>query len=337
MIIFHEEYLKHKQADDFHPESPERVQGIVSELSEHNLGDLITPPDEFGEDILTLVHQETYVNTIKHFGKGFYDGDTYIRPETFGIALRSAWGALTAVEASIRGKPSFALTRPPGHHAGEDFAGGFCYFNNVALSAEYAIRRHGMHRVAIVDIDVHHGNGTENIFRRRNDVLYISTHQQGIYPGTGYAEYTGEKEGTGYTINIPLTSGCGDSTFESAMNKVIMPVLERFKPELILVSLGIDAHYRDPLASLTLSSPGYLKTCDRLISFAEKGNSPIAFVLEGGYDIPALSECVRAVCQRLHHVEVDALKFIEISDTTNRGLSNVERAYNVHRAFWDLK
>jgi acetoin utilization deacetylase AcuC-like enzyme len=336
MIIFHGKYLDHMQSDMFHPESPDRLKGILAELFEHEMKKVIQEPEDSGEDVLALVHESSYIDAIKHFGQGFYDGDTYVRPETYGIALMSAWGGITAADLAFKGEPSFGLLRPPGHHAGIDFAGGFCYFNNIAIAAEHSIKKHGIKRCAIVDIDVHHGNGTENIFRARNDVLYISTHQQGIYPGTGYVDYTGEKEGTGYTVNIPLTSGSGDSTFDSANKKVILPILGKFKPELLLVSFGGDAHYRDPIASLSLSSLGYVKICEDLISFAEKGKIPIAFTLEGGYDVPALSECVRAVCQRLHGQKVDKLKFIEISDTMNRGLSNVERAFDVHKAFWEL-
>jgi acetoin utilization deacetylase AcuC-like enzyme len=336
MIIFHEDYLKHRQCDAFHPESPERLKGIISEVIEQGMKKYIQEPDEFGDDILMLVHKDSYVDAIKNWGEGFYDSDTYVRPETYQIALRSAWGAVTAAELAFKGKPSFALTRPPGHHAGIDFAGGFCYFDNIAIAAEHSVKKHDIERCAIVDIDVHHGNGTENIFRARHDVLYISTHQQGIYPGTGYAEYTGEGEGTGYTVNIPLPSRSGDSTFDAANKKVILPILRKFKPELLLVSFGGDAHYRDPIASLSLSSLGYQKTCDELIAFAEESKTPISFMLEGGYDVPALSECVRATCQRLHGEKVGKLKFTEIEDTMGKGIYNVDRAFGVHKGFWEL-
>jgi acetoin utilization deacetylase AcuC-like enzyme len=187
---------------------------------------------------------------------------------------------------------SFALIRPPGHHALPGHAKGFCLFNNVALAARHAQQR-GLSRIMIVDFDVHHGNGTQEAFYSDPSVLFISTHQWGIYPGTGRADEVGAGAGRGYTVNVPLTAGAGDTTFGRIAADILWPAADRFQPELLLVSAGYDAHWRDPLAGLQLSCAGYHALAGQLAAIAKRHcGGKIVFVLEGGYDLPALSHGV---------------------------------------------
>lgn len=261
--------------------------------------------------------------------------DTLVRPDTYEIAALSAECGVDAVKYSReKGKPAFALTRPPGHHAGPDYGMGFCYFNNISIAAEHLLNT-GDQSIAIVDFDVHHGNGTEDVFGNRADVLYISTHQAGIFPGTGSVDFLGNDDGKGFTINIPLPSGCGDSTFHSAYSKVITPIVRQFRPDAILVSFGVDGHYRDPLASLSLSSNGHLAMAKELLLLSKECGNRITFFLEGGYDVPALSEVVAATVGEFIGVEVP-LEFTDITDKHCLGRSAVERCSKNASEYWSL-
>lgn len=329
-IIYHPDYVKHVQQRG-HPECPERLIGAVEKLKKEGLFNNVLRPERATLDEIALVHAWSYIMQIENFGEGHYDMDTYVRPETFGIASLAVGGAILSTRHSFEsGKPSIALLRPPGHHAGRDYAGGFCYFNNIAIGAEYLARKGK--KVAIVDIDVHHGNGTADIFCERNDVLYISTHLYGIYPGSGSAEEVGRGDGEGYTVNIPFRSGCGDASFNLAFSKIIEPILAQFRPETVLVSLGVDSHYRDVLGNLTLSSPCYIALAKRLISTS---GGKCAFMLEGGYDVPALAEVVAGIVGIFEGTEVK-LEFDEVMDTEGAGKDVVKRVVEVQKRYWEL-
>jgi len=197
------------------------------------------------------------------------------------------------------------------------------------------LRNSGDKKIAIVDIDVHHGNGTEEIFATDPSILYVSTHQAGIFPGTGPVEYVGKGEGEGYNVNLPFQSGCGDSTFDVAFAEVIKPVVTQFKPDAMLVSWGMDTHYRDPLASLSLSSEGHVREAEELIRLSRICGNRITFMLEGGYDIPALSEVVACVIGKTERVEVP-LEFTDVIDNSCMGRNTIVRCKQIHSKYWKL-
>jgi acetoin utilization deacetylase AcuC-like enzyme len=333
-VFFNEEFYAHEQAHS-HPESPERLRGIVKSLQDNGLWKGVIPSRRGDSDHLGLVHDKDYVDFIRTCGECSITLDTTVHRETYEIAALSAECAIDAARYSKeKGRPSFALTRPPGHHAGPDYGMGFCYFNNISIAAEYLLKE-GDKRIAIIDPDVHHGNGTEQVFRDRSDVLYVSTHQGGIFPGTGDVDFIGAGDGEGYTLNMPFASGCGDSTYDFAYAKVALPVLRQFRPDAILVSFGTDGHYRDPLASLSLSSEGYLRLLRDLIALSDECGGRITFMLEGGYDIPALSEIVAATVGLFQGVDVP-LEFTEIVDNSCLGRAVVERCARNASEYWDL-
>jgi len=333
-IFFNEEFLGHVQ-DPFHPESPERLKGIVNKLKEHGLWNDVIPSKTGKPQTLLLVHDENYINFIRTCGDCALTLDTAVHHETYGIAALSAECAVDAVKFSKReGKPAFALTRPPGHHAGRDYGMGFCYFNNIAIAAKHLLSD-GDKRIAIVDEDVHHGNGTQETFAKDPNVLYVSTHQTGIFPGTGHLEYVGEGDGEGFTVNLPFQSGCGDSTFDVAFSDIIKPVITQFKPDAILVSWGMDTHYRDPLASLALSSEGHVRQVQELVKLSKLCNGRITFMLEGGYHVPALSEVVAASIGSTRGVDVP-LEFTDMMDNSCLGGGTITKSRRVLSDYWKL-
>jgi len=334
-IFYNEEFLGHVQ-DPLHPESPERLKGIKQMLEAHGLWKDVVPSKVGKLETLLLVHEESYVDYIRTCGECNLTLDTKVHPETYEIAALSAQcGVDAAIHSKNGGGPSFALTRPPGHHAGRDYGMGFCYFNNISIAAKHLLK-HGDKKVAIIDIDVHHGNGTQEIFTNDPEVLYISTHQLEIFPGTGKVNYVGEGKGEGFTLNMPFQAGCGDSTFDFAFSEVIKPVVEQFEPDAMLVSWGVDTHYRDTLASLSLSSPGHLREAAELVKLArELCGGRITFLLEGGYDIPALSEVVAGVIGETQGVDVP-LEFTDMIDNSCLGRPIVLRCKQVASQYWDL-
>ncbi len=307
-------YLQHDEPS--HPENASRLRAIHAMLEKTGLRErcLNLDPKPATIEQITAVHTEEYVAQLERVmsrAPGYLDPDTYIVPESYETAELAAGGAIRAVDAVIdagRDDPAgrlyennaaFALVRPPGHHATPDAAMGFCLFNNVAIAARHAQAR-GMQRILIVDFDVHHGNGTQDAFYADPSVLYISSHQWGIYPGTGRAEETGIGDGKGFNINIPLPAGAGDSAFDRIADEIIAPAAARFAPTMILVSAGFDAHWADPLASLQLSTTGYFRLAQRLVALAEQHcGGRIMCTLEGGYNTSALADSVRAVCHAL--------------------------------------
>ncbi len=275
-----------------HPERPERVEAIRQALESHGLWSAPLAPLDVPADVLHAVHDQTYLERLQGLcAEGaWYDGDTYLQPASWTLALQSAGGAMRVAQAVWRGEAQygFALCRPPGHHATPRRAMGFCLLNNVALAAEYLLQCEGAQQLAIVDLDVHHGNGTQDIFWQRSDVLYVSMHQVPLYPGTGSLYERGQGTGAGYTLNCPLPPGTGNAGALAWMQTVILPVLERYAPQMVLVSLGFDAHWRDPLAQLRFSAQGYSALVSALAGFAaEKCAGRMALVLEGGYDLHA--------------------------------------------------
>jgi len=304
-------YLRHTNGDG-HPERPERLVAIDEAIDgvafSEELLDL--PARDARDDELERVHDGDYIRRIAATdgeSARMLDADTGAAPESYRAALRAAGGAITAVDAVLSGdvRRSFALPRPPGHHAERNRAMGFCLFNNVAVAARHAREAHGLERVAIVDWDVHHGNGTQWSFYEDPSVLYVSIHEYPLFPGTGLMQDIGRDIGGGYTLNLPLPAGQTDRDYAVAFEEVVLPVLGEFDPQLLLVSAGFDTHRDDPLARMQLSVEGFRWMTRALVELAEQhADGRIVHVLEGGYNLAALSEGVTAVLEELTTDEV---------------------------------
>lgn len=294
-----------------HPERPERVEAICQALEQAGWWGAFPhlSPLALSDDLLKRIHSPGYFEQLRSACSwGVHlDPDTYSRPASWQLALNAAGGAAAVAAAVWKGeaKRGIALTRPPGHHATRNQGLGFCLLNNVALAAEYLLTGQEMlakkaSRLAIIDLDLHHGNGTQDIFWSRADVLYISTHQSPLYPGSGFLEERGAGPGAGLTANFPLPPGTGDQGFQVVMRKLILPLLDRYQPEMLLVSYGFDTHWRDPLGSLTLSAGGYGSLITDLVGWADRHcDGKIALFLEGGYDLDAARVCSLAVIAAL--------------------------------------
>jgi len=284
-----------------HPETPDRLRAIRRQLARRH-GVSYVGADPATVDAVTTVHDADYVEEFRQFvadGGGDWDADTVASEGTWDAALASAglsqWAATAAVEGADGRDTPFAIGRPPGHHAVADDAMGFCFFNNAAVAAQHAIDETAVDRVAIFDWDVHHGNGTQDIFYDRGDVFYASFHEDGLYPGTGKVSETGEGEGAGATLNVPLQAGAGDADYLYAFDETVLPCFRRFDPELVLVSAGFDAHRHDPISRMRVSTEGYALLTDRVRAAADDVDAALAFVLEGGYGLDTLSEGVATV------------------------------------------
>jgi acetoin utilization deacetylase AcuC-like enzyme len=278
-----------------HPERMERAHVFDAAAARwKDKGGATAEPRPANPGDLARVHSAEYLQQIADTAgrAAMLDPDTFTSPETVEIATLAAGAAVQAAEQAFDARqPAFALVRPPGHHAERDRAMGFCFYNNIAVAAAHAVAN-GVTKVAVVDIDVHHGNGTQWMFYDDPRVLYISTHQYPFYPGTGAAGESGNGNGIGFTFNVPLEMGATDADYGLVYRSAVVPVLEQFSPSLILVSAGFDAHERDPLASMRVTTAGYASVVRQLVSAA--ANRSIAFITEGGYDLGALAECLDA-------------------------------------------
>ncbi len=292
--------------EEGHPERPERVEAIRQALQSAGWWEpaCCIEPLDLPEEILRGVHSAEYLASLERAcqrGQRL-DLDTYTTPDSWRLARRAAGGA-AAVAGAVwqrRVRCGFALTRPPGHHATIQRGMGFCLLNNVALAAEYLLQREGAQRLAIVDLDLHHGNGIQDVFYRRAEVFYLSTHQAPFYPGTGRIEERGAGLGFGTNANLPLPPRSGDQAFRRAMDEVILPLLEGYQPEMLLVCVGFDTHWKDPLGSLLLTAGEYGNLISSLAGWAEDAcQGRIALFLEGGYDLEAVTACAQAVTAAL--------------------------------------
>ncbi len=288
-----------------HPDTPERL--VVLERHLEDLGWLgweRRAAPAASEERLELVHSSRHVRAIRELcaaGGGEIDADTYVGESSYRAALHAAGGACAMVEALLSGEAQvgFCGVRPSGHHAEHDRAMGFCLFDNVAVAAELAIRELGVERVLILDWDVHHGNGTEEIFCRRDDVLFVSIHQAGIFPGTGAHGDVGADEGEGYTINLPVPAGAEEELWLSLLEHEVLPAATTFAPQLVLISAGFDAHAADPLAGCRLQAESFAKIARQMRDAAAAWGAPLGAILEGGYEPRALAACVQATLSAL--------------------------------------
>ena len=306
-IVYSQRYLDHKTGPE-HPERPERVRAIYEFLKRSDLfGNLLLlDPKPAQVDDVSLVHKITYIKRVKQTCKAgafFIDSqDTAICPDSYEVALLAAGGVLTLVDTVMEKKArnGFALVRPPGHHAEREMALGFCLFNNVAIAARYLQKKYKLHRILIMDWDVHHGNGTQHMFEDDPSVFYFSVHQYPYYPGTGSANEIGKGKAKGTTLNIPLPAGSGDLEYRRAFGEIFYPEAMRFAPDFILISCGFDAHEADPLAQMNLSDESYGFFTDVAMKLAkENGHERVVSVLEGGYNLQAIS---RSAYMHVHHL-----------------------------------
>lgn len=291
-----------------HPEHAGRLQSVVERLDKTGLiaqMKRVTARTITDEDLLRI-HTQAYLSLLestRNYDQTMMMGpDTYLVPESYDISRETAGGALAVVDAVLGGTADNGLVaaRPPGHHATPSHGMGFCLLNNIALAAQYAREVFDLERVAIVDYDVHHGNGTQDTFYHDPAVLFISSHQMPLYPGTGGFKEMGEADGYGYTLNIPVMPQMGDSALQTFYQTLAIPALERFKPQLILVSAGFDSHWRDPLANLNLSLSGLADLTQQLCDAAQElCGGKIIFVMEGGYDLEVLAQGVENVVHKL--------------------------------------
>lgn len=323
-LVYDDIFLRHDTGPG-HPERSARLVAIVQRLVNDYVWDELRrlPVRPSAEDrvglrrLLERVHAPAYLDRLEavcQSGERSLDSDTTVSPESFEAAMTAAAGTVSAVDAVMSGGSrsgagnAFCAVRPPGHHAERSRAMGFCLINNVAVAAERLIAHHGLERVAIVDFDVHHGNGTQHIFEDRDDVLFISIHEhpRNFYPGTGFAHERGTGRGEGFTLNIPMDPGSGDQAYQAAFVKMILPRLEQFAPQFLLVSAGFDACEHDPLAHMKVSPEGLAWMTRRLKETAERFcGGRLVSVLEGGYDLRSLAECVGAHVRVLMHDDGD--------------------------------
>jgi acetoin utilization deacetylase AcuC-like enzyme len=288
-----------------HPERPDRVAAILEHLAQEvDLARIPrVEPEASDPAVVELVHTAAHAAAVRSMaqrGGGWFDGDTYCGPGSETAALRSVGGALRAVDAVCdrEAAHAFSISRPPGHHATASRAMGFCIFNNVAIAARHAQRR-GRRRIAIVDIDVHHGNGTEEIFWDDPTVLYCSLHEWPLYPGTGEAGARGGAGAVGANVNVPVPPGTAGDVWLERFDAEVLPAVTAFAPELVLVSAGFDGHVDDPLATLRLTAATYALVAERLRALTVDAGTGSVWVLEGGYDLAALRESVAAALRGL--------------------------------------
>jgi acetoin utilization deacetylase AcuC-like enzyme len=304
-ILIDREFLKHVPGQG-HPERPERLQ-VLLDLAEtlDPAHFQLLPARAASMSEIELYHDAEYVRVVEStasLSQYALDGDTITSQDSFAVALHATGGFLRLLDTVAAGESSngFAMVRPPGHHALRNRAMGFCLFNTIAVGAQYLKAAHGAKRIAIVDWDVHHGNGTQDAFYDDPSVLFVSAHQYPFYPGTGGVAEVGVKEGTGSTINVPLPAGCGDAEYLRVFRDVVIPAIERFGPEWILVSAGFDPHRQDPLAGMNVTEAGFSQMARAMLQLAEVYCAgKIAFLLEGGYDLTALKSSVAGVLETL--------------------------------------
>ena len=305
-----------------HPETADRIRAIRRALAKRH-GVSYVEADPVTESTVTAVHDPDYVEAVRSFctdGGGNWDPDTVASADTWDAARASAglaeWAAREAAGGADGRETPFSIGRPPGHHAVADDAMGFCFVNNAAVAVQSVLDDPGVDvdRAVIFDWDVHHGNGTQDIFYDDGDVFYASTHEKGLYPGTGAAEETGTGDGAGTTLNVPLPAGAGDPEFLLVVDDLLRPAIERYDPDLFVVSAGFDAHRHDPISRMRVSTEGYALLTDRVRSIADDVDAGLAFVLEGGYGLDTLSEGVAMV-----HETFDGRPPMEPDDDPDEG------------------
>ena len=333
-IVKDNRFLQHS-AGFANPESPERLAAIYEMLDNPLMAWKFTHIDarEASHKEIETIHSPSYVEFIASTaGKRsvYLDPDTATSPETYEIAKLAVGGVCNAIDGVMNGTVdnSFALVRPPGHHAEKDTAAGFCVFNNIAIGAMHAIQKYNLKRILIIDWDLHHGNGTQHSFYGDQRVLYFSTHQYPYYPGTGSLQETGRGQGEYYTINVPLSTGAGDAEFVKIFRKILQPVAMEFKPELVLLSAGFDTYFQDPLGGMRVTPDGFAAMTRILLNIADACcHGRFVAVLEGGYHVAGLTKSVKAVLEEMldeTHFSEERLSLLEkeVDEKTEQAIIN---------------
>lgn len=323
-----------------HVESPKRIEAIYQMLEkEISFPYLKIEPRAAYEDEIEMIHTSSYIHSIKDTAgkeRVILDPDTSTSARSYEVALLAAGGVLKAIDLVMEGKiqNGFALVRPPGHHAEPSRAMGFCLFNNIAIGAEYLLKKHRLKRVMVVDWDLHHGNGTQHSFYSRKDVLYFSTHQYPHYPGTGHWNETGTGDGEGFTVNMPLSEGKTDEDYLYIFKNILSPIAAVYKPEFILLSAGFDIYYADPLGGMEISGAGFGTLMLELLEMADRNaKGRILAALEGGYNLQGLQEGVKHV---IYHLAGKAEKpdiQAKSSPITEKELTPV---FETQRKYWNI-
>ena len=343
-------FLEHDTGPD-HPETANRLKVIIDELSRSSLLKtekcryVEAKPASLGD--LQLVHERDYIKLVEKTcasGGGILDlGDTVVSPRSCEAATLAVGALIGAVNIVLDGKAknAFALVRPPGHHAGAYYALGFCLFNNVAVAASHLLRRRNLERVLILDIDAHHGNGTQEIFYNTNKVLYISLHEDPKgFPGTGFIDEIGEGPGIGYTVNVPFPFRIRDAMYQRAFDEIVVPISSQFKPQFVLVSVGFDGHYTDPVGMLSLSMKGYEEIFTKIVNLAAQlCDGKLVAALEGGYSLNFLGKMVTAAVAKMANA---SYKIIDKGPAANpRAVKKAEQIISsvkkVQSSFWKLR
>ncbi len=348
-VVYSPKYLHHKTGQH-HPETPSRLRVIMRELNKsgilENENCSLVEPEIASINDLELVHDIDHIPRIKQFcrrGGGLLDTrDTMVSPESYDVALLAVGGTVKAVDLVMARKyrNAFAFVRPPGHHAGPYYAMGFCVFNNVAVAAAHLLEKFSLDRVLILDIDAHHGNGTQEIFYKSNKILYVSLHEDpSEFPLTGFADEVGEDEGLGYTVNVPLPYGTDDRIYLKAFNQIAAPIINQYKPQFILVSTGFDAHYTDPVGNLTLSVLSYTKIFDQVLESASQFcQGRLVAVLEGGYSLRLLGKMACAVTARLAEIPyvIHDRHYGAGLKIRKKGEKTIAQVKKIQSSFWNI-
>jgi len=348
-LFYSPKFLEHDSGPN-HPETARRLKVIIDELSRSNLPKtgkcVYVEPKQARLEDLQLVHERDYIKLVEKTcasGGGILDlGDTVVSLRSYEAATLAVGAVIGAVDLVLEGraKNAFALVRPPGHHAGAYYALGFCLFNNVAVAASYLLRRRNLERVLILDVDAHHGNGTQEIFYGTDKVLYISLHEDPKgFPGTGFVDEIGEGEGIGYKVNVPFPFRTGDTAYERAFDEIVAPISSQFKPEFVLVSAGFDGHYTDPVGALSLSMKGYQEIFGRIVNLAGQlcGGRLVA-TLEGGYSLSYLGKMATVAVAKMANASYRVKEENPVADprVVRKAGQVISSVKKVQSAFWKL-
>jgi acetoin utilization deacetylase AcuC-like enzyme len=341
-VVFDPFYQEHLTGE-YHPESPKRLEVLYNMLKDDDISGkfLEIKPRYCDRKDLEMIHHPDYISMVERTsGMPRYslDPDTQTSPYSYKVAKLAVGGVFEAIDYVIGGKckNAFAMIRPPGHHAEASRAMGFCLFNNIALGARYAQNYHSIKRVLIIDWDLHHGNGTQKAFYDDPSILYFSTHQYPYYPGSGHYKEIGKGKGTGYTINIPLGTGNGNSEYIEIFKKLIFPISVSFNPEIVLVSAGFDIYYKDPLGGMKVTKEGFAFLTRIIMDIAERCcNGKMIVILEGGYHLEGLRESAKEVLKELMGINTISQNYIErISKPNPLVNSIIENVKEEIKPYW---